>query len=104
MKTVVDEALEPFVDGVQLVGTVDVFKDAEEKWRTAQLPINQLGSITIDELLSSGYGTNLAAHVESTAASTGDGAGDCRSMTCGVTRASCFDLLLSLLAYAPFRP
>ena len=37
VKAVIDRAIEP-LEGIELVGTVDVFKDAAEKNRTAQLP------------------------------------------------------------------
>lgn len=102
-KTVVDEALEPFGDGVRLVGTVDVFKDAEDKMRTAQLPINQLGAITIDELISSGFGTNIVTHVESTtAACAGDCAGECGFFlfTPGLTKCCCLQLIAHACIYA----
>jgi len=39
VKVVVDRAIEP-LEGIELVGTVDVFKDAADKNRTAQLPLD----------------------------------------------------------------
>ena len=37
VKAVVDRAIEP-LEGIELIDTVDVYKDAAEKSRTAQLP------------------------------------------------------------------
>ena len=67
VKAVVDRAIEP-LEGIELVGTVDVFKDAAENNRTAQLPLDCLQGVTVGELVSSDYGTNLITHVQSTAA------------------------------------
>lgn len=66
IRAIIDEALLPF--GVELeLKAVDVFKDAAEKIRTAQLPIAHLGGVTAGELVASDYGTNLVAHVQKTA-------------------------------------
>ena len=63
IRAIIDEALLPF--GVELeLKAVDVFKDAAEKIRTAQLPIAHLGGVTAGELVASDYGTNLVAHVQ----------------------------------------
>ena len=69
---VVDQALEMH-QGVELNDAVNVFKDAEEKVRTAQLPMECLANITVGELLSSGYGTNLVIHIQSIATAAGAG-------------------------------
>ena len=66
VKAVIDRAIEP-LEGIELVGTVDVFKDAGEKNRTAQLPLDCLNGVTVGELVSNDYGTNLITHVKSTA-------------------------------------
>ena len=75
---VIDRAIEP-LEGIELVGTVDVFKDAGEKNRTAQLPLDCLNGVTVGELVSNDYGTNLITHVKSTAAlQTPDGMSNAR--------------------------
>ena len=71
LKAVVNQALEPF-EGVQLSASIDVFSDPEEKLRTAQLAIDTLEDVTVGELISARYGTNLVAHVQYAA---GAGAG-----------------------------
>jgi hypothetical protein len=63
IKDIIDQALEPF-NTVKLTGSVDVFKDAEEKVRMAQLTVSDLDGITVRELILGGFGTNLVAHVE----------------------------------------
>ena len=67
VKAVVDRAIEQ-LEGVELVDTVNVYKDAAEKNRTAQLPLDCLDSVSVGELVCNDYGTNLVTHVVSTAA------------------------------------
>ena len=70
VRTVVDNALES-IDDVELIGSVDVFKDAADSIRTAQLPLDCLEEITVGELLRMDYGTNLVTHQTSRLTRTG---------------------------------
>lgn len=69
INAVINKALEA-VEGVKLVGLVEVFKDAENKQRTAQLDVQDLGAITVDELIQAGFGTNLTVHTVNVAANS----------------------------------
>ena len=62
VKAVVDRAIDN-LDGVELIDTVDVYKDEAEKNRTAQFPLDCLDAITVGELVSGQYGTYLVTHV-----------------------------------------
>ena len=65
VQVVVDRALQP-IDGVALIDPIDIYKDAEEKVRTAQLSLDTLGMVTVGELISNGYGTNMVVHIKRT--------------------------------------
>ena len=71
VKAVVDQALKAFNDA-ELVETVDVFRDTADKVRTAQLPLDSLGGVTVGELVAAGYGTNLVTHVKMLVEDAGD--------------------------------
>ena len=62
VKAVVDAAIAPF-PGMELVDNVEVFNDSAGNNRTAHLPIDCLGDVHLEELISNGFGTNLVTHV-----------------------------------------
>ena len=63
VKIVFDNAVEG-LEHLELAETLDVYKEPEEKIRTAELPLSTLNDITVGELVDSGYGTNIVVHVK----------------------------------------